>query len=86
MLPLVMIKYIKLWKAAGLAHSGGRVPVRLLLPSSRSCSKGNELLPAQTGGRVPERDVLYSQSVVKEGKASAAAQANGSVPACQTPS
>ena len=74
-----MRKDCSCWKEVGLAHSGGRAPVRVLLPpNSRSTSEGR--LP-QEDGRLPFNKGSPDRSKLERaGKAAGCAHAAGKEP------
>ena len=81
MLQLMIDKASRRWKALGLPHSTGSVPVKLLRPSSRTIKDGKELLPAQEAGSMPLSCVPTRRSKPRRAKAPGLPHAAGRVPA-----
>ena len=69
------------WKAAGLPHSGGKCPVRLVYVRVKLCSFGNDGPTPQDDGSVPEMGVLAMESVDSKGNAPCCDHVAGMVPA-----
>ncbi len=80
-LQLVRVRVDKFWNTSEPPHSGGRVPEKLLLASSKSTKPESVPLEPQLAGRVPFRREPPSLREDRAEKLPASPHAKGIVPA-----